>query len=577
MPPKKGGGKKKGKKDKVDKDKLTQVDRTFYELTITDLNNKLSRLRSHLAKTDEINEDLTEKLRHLNEDRTDVTAHLDRTLVEKVETIHELDERLTELSKVRDSETLSFTEKIKEWETKYKSMHEQLTSEIKLLNGKLNSLEEFRVQRDTLLAKFDEQEQALKEHQRMHKEAMYEMENKAMIEKDALKKEVQNKLLQLSEDFTRSSEIRNAGYTRRLIRENIALTKEIGNLIKAQLKMMEEHSEMKAKTKSIVEEFKANEEMKRHLILTCQNKIEIIEQLTSSYEKLKIKFINLQKYRQLYETSVKRDICDRFTYNDLSNKLRILKQRVDTLKNEKVKLIGMHQQHEVLIINLREIIKTIRHTVQVAIDEQQPIEGVSRKNLLCELLAILASYSETPEGVKSVETMSSEISTYRPGKMGFLQRSASSLVDIFKREARKIASAERISPEFKQKKLDGKILPKARSVEGDILVDVEYGSTYYMSSSADELGIPDEEEKVEDDEGADYGSSSTGESNISTHHSQHSHLSIDRKLTKDLSTKSSELIDEASAVSEEAPEEEVEDDEESEGEDEDEDSINLFY
>ncbi|XP_055855218.1 cilia- and flagella-associated protein 157 [Episyrphus balteatus] len=566
MPPKKGKNKK-GKKDKVEKDKLTQVDRTFYELTITDLNNKLSRLRTHLAKTDEINEDLTEKLRQLNEDRTDVTAHLDRTLVEKVETIHELDERLTELSKVRDSENLAFTEKIKEWETKYKSMHEQLTSEIKLLNGKLNSLEEFRVQRDLLLAKFDEQEQDLKEHQRMHKEAVYGMEQKAIIEKDALKKEVEHKLLQLSEDFTRSSEIRNAGYTRRLIRENISLTKEIDSLITSQLRMMQEHNEAKAKTKRLDEEFKANEEMKQRLILTCQNKIEIIEKLTTSYENLKVKYINLQKYRKLYETSVKRDICDRFTYNDLANKLRILKQRVDTLKNEKVKLIGMHQQHENEIINLREIIKSIRNTVQVAIDEKQPVEGISRKNLLCELLAILASYSEAPVDVRSVATMSSEISTYRPGKMGFLQRSASNLLDIFKREARKIASAERISPEFKQKQLDGKILPRARSVDGDTLLDVEYGSTYYMSSTADELGIPVEEEKAEDDEGADYGSSSTGETTSSVQ--QRSQLSIDGSV-KDPSLKSSEYIDGASLSAEAIAEEE-------DFEGEDEDSINLFY
>jgi len=132
------------KKEKKDVNKVTQVDRTFYELTITDLNQKLARLRSHLTSVDESNITLTEKLKEVESDGVDVAAHLERTLAERNNSITELEERLVEITKVRDVENRLAQEKIGDLEAKYKAMHDQLTSEIKLLNGKLNSLDEFR-------------------------------------------------------------------------------------------------------------------------------------------------------------------------------------------------------------------------------------------------------------------------------------------------------------------------------------------------------------------------------------------------------------------------------------------------
>jgi chromosome segregation ATPase len=128
-------------------DQLTAVDRQFYELTIADLNGKLARLRTNNAKLEETNEELEGKMKIMDEDRLDVTAYLNRTLREKLHLITELEDKLAELSKVRSEENIDCKKKMTEWDIKYKSMFDELTSEIKLLNGKLSSMEEFRIQR----------------------------------------------------------------------------------------------------------------------------------------------------------------------------------------------------------------------------------------------------------------------------------------------------------------------------------------------------------------------------------------------------------------------------------------------
>lgn len=141
MPPK---DMKKGKKDlKDDKKmeiplpapKLTNVEKQFYELTIADVNKKLSLLRSENSRLEDRNVELEANMKQMNEDRTDVTAYLNRTLNEKINLIADLEDKVMELTQLRKSEAETCKQMDMEWNLKYKTMSEHLTSEIKLLNG----------------------------------------------------------------------------------------------------------------------------------------------------------------------------------------------------------------------------------------------------------------------------------------------------------------------------------------------------------------------------------------------------------------------------------------------------------
>lgn len=547
MPPKKKGKKDKTKK-KDDKDKLTQVDRTFYELTITDLNNKLARLRSHVAKIEETNDELIEKMRVMDEDRSDVTAEMSRSLHKKEDTIQELDERLIELARIREGENLEAATTIKNWENKFKAMEEQLTSEIKLLNGKLNSLEEFRILRDDMLQKFDEQEQKYKQFQKEHERQIEEMEAKAIVEKDQLKKEVEAKLLQLSEDFTKSSEIRIAGYTRRLIRENIALNKEMDKMVATQIRMEEDNEKMVEQNEGIKGLLTTADSVKTRLIKTGQKQVDVVKRMTTQYEKLKEKYIDVRKYKKLYENAVKQEVVDRFSKADTNQKVIIMQQRVECLKREKRKLIDTYKKFEDEVLSLRSVLAQIDGTIQVAVygedirqsvGERRPSlkgekpgakdpkfdprdsqeskksakkEGLmDRDNMLVKIQEIIKKYTaEKRLSLFDVDDVASDASIYKPGKAGLVQKSSLSSLELFRKEAKKIAATIGMKPlEFP----DNTITPQARHVGSESLFDVETGTSLVFSSSQDQEEAAPEEEKEDDQQDAG-GSSSTEESDV---------------------------------------------------------------
>lgn len=512
--------------------KVSAVDKTFYELQITDLNQKLSRLRSHLAALDEANIAMTAKLEGIGEDRADVAAHLERTLADRNNTITELEERLVEISKVRNEENQVAQEKIADLEGKYKSMHDQLTSEIKLLNGKLNSLDEFRIQRDMLLAKFDDQESEMKEKEKYHQEALYNMEQAAVVEKDALKKEVEAKLLQVSEDFTRSSEIRNAGYTRRLIRENIALQKEIDLLVMSQIKLQTQYNNQKEKHKEMIEQYNALDQIKNELVRNSINKIKIIEGLTHNYETLKIKYIEALQYRRAYEEQQAAEQIIDERNKDAVGKVRSLCRRIENMTLEKKHLEAIHDQHEQEIVRLRGVIQQIKVTVRDAIitqeglkmyperleeynvdspkviqevkDEAKSMNKLARLDLLNQLMTIVSSHSaELPKtpSCETLETVTSDL--YTPGKMGFMpHKPRPAVCDLFESEV--LRNLPQLQVKLPDCLLKGEV--KAGEidlvVEKDNIFDVEFGTTLYVSSSREDDQIEIEEEPLEEPEGS---------------------------------------------------------------------------
>ncbi|KPU78059.1 uncharacterized protein Dana_GF28172 [Drosophila ananassae] len=526
MPPK-GAAKKK----KEDPNKVSQVDRTFYELTITDLNQKLARLRSHLSTIDESNIQLTEKLKEVESDGVDVAAHLERTLAERNNSITELEERLVEITKVRDEENQIAQEKISDLEAKYKAMHDQLTSEIKLLNGKLNSLDEFRIQRDVLLAKFDDQEADLNEREKDHKEALYNMEQRAVVEKDALKKEVEQKLLQVSEDFTRSSEIRNAGYTRRLIRENIALQKEIDLLVMSQIKLQQAYTNQKDKHKEMEEQYSALDQIKNELVRNSVNKIKIIEGLTRNYEKLKAKYVEVLRFRKAYEAHIQEERCTNVKQKDVAAKLRNLAKRMEITELENRNLVVVHEQHETEIMRLRGMIQEIKCTVRDAIvsenavkvfperledaavdgpdvidevrEEAVALSKLKRGDLLAQLMNIVSSHSEELPRTPSIGSIGSATSSlYAPGKMGFMpQRPKATPFDVFRSEVIDVVPETGVPEHLKKQRLLDRATPSQRGIENPI-IDVEFGTTLYVSSSREEDVIEIEEEPLEEPEGS---------------------------------------------------------------------------
>ncbi|XP_055600972.1 cilia- and flagella-associated protein 157 [Uranotaenia lowii] len=406
-------------------DGLSAVDRQFFEITINDLNQKLARLRTHNVQIEERNEELESKLKQVEEDRADVTAFLNRILQEKLAVIVELEDKLSELSKVRDQENEECQKQINSLDAKFKAMHEQLTSEIKLLTGKLNSMEEFRIQRDELMAKFDAQDTELKEQTKRHKTTLYEMERKVILDKDRLRKDVENKLLQLSTEFTKSSEIRVAAHTQRLVRENISLNNEMDRMIFTQERLERKCADLKAVNIELKNKAEIDLIEKDRLMQTCQERLDLVKQLTDQYELQLQSNLQLNEFKEKADEFVTETQATKKEYNQLRQKVRILEQYVHYINADRQDLRNEAGYYREEFGRIAEVLKTVRFTVRSAFSEEEmddlPHREIKRRRLISDLLSTLTDLEMKPriEIEKQQPTLDEE---YKQGDLGVISR-----------------------------------------------------------------------------------------------------------------------------------------------------------
>lgn len=351
---------------------------------------------------------------------------MNRTLHQKVNTIEELEAKLTELSKVRREENDNFSKRMIEWENKYKAMHDNLSSEIKLLTGKLNSMEEFRLQRDDLMAKFDTQEMELKEQAKKHKAILYEMERKVILDKERMRKDVENKLLELSTEFTKTSDLRVAASTQRLVRENIALNNDMDRMIFTQERLQRENEEMKKKHQEIAGQYDVSVTEKKRLIKTGEQQLEIIKKLTEEYEDLRDQNAYLKESKRGHEVFRKMTKENRCELMSLKEKIRILEQHIHVIDCDRQQLKSDTLYHRQEYERVSAIIKSVRFTVKCAIkgntvDDDPAFRESQRKNLITDLLNILNDLEK--HGKKpSLETIPSIEDFYFQGDLGIIPK-----------------------------------------------------------------------------------------------------------------------------------------------------------
>ena len=90
-------------------------------------------MRSRNEELEEQAELTKEKFRQLEEDRSDVIAHLKRSLDEKIEESRELSKRLTGLEELRKDELAAYKKKEEAMENEYRMMENNLSAEVKLV------------------------------------------------------------------------------------------------------------------------------------------------------------------------------------------------------------------------------------------------------------------------------------------------------------------------------------------------------------------------------------------------------------------------------------------------------------
>lgn len=420
------------KSQKENKEQLSAVDKTFFEITINDLNGKLSNLRKRNAELEERNVELETQMLQLDEDRADIIAFLNRTVCTQTSEIKDLEEKLSELAKVRAEETDKFQNIIRDWESKFKAMHEQLSSEIKLLAGKLNYLEEFRLQHDDLMAKFDQQDRNLKEQEQRHKDTLYKLEHKQIAEKVLLKNQLEGRLLELSNEFTQANHIRTAAHVQRMTRENIALGNEIDRLLYTVERVNNENRDLKRQYRDQRKESNTVLEENAHLVEAGAKCAKILARLANECEKLKAETKCSDESAKLRKMAEVRETVSRKELNESKTKLELVQAKLSEKQKDCQLHLDNDAKHRQEIARLFGILGQLKRKLAMALrnDDVVPFQ-VQRQQLLEELLQILTtvkevddvSSDELAEVVDEMKPLKGAI--YQKGKIGIAPRQSS--------------------------------------------------------------------------------------------------------------------------------------------------------
>lgn len=488
MPRKDKKGDKKAQKGEV-KDQLSAVDKTFFELSINDLNSKLTNLRKRNNELEDKNVVTEAQMMQLDDDRADIIAFLSRTTSKQSNAIKDLEEKLFQLAKVRTEETERFQSIIKDWESKYKAMHDQLSSEIKLLAGKLNYLEEFRLQHDDLMAKFDQQEKNLNEQEQRHKDTLYELEHKQIKQKVHLKNQLEQRLFELSNEFMRTNHIRQAAHVQRMTRENIALNNEIERLLQSV-------AELRAQNKSLAPQSKRQRQINHglaeenaQLANMCKRYVRIIGRLTAECERLTVETGKIDATDKMRRMAEVREMTSRKELNEFKANVSALQSTL----NEQQQNLHTHQEMDVkcrleigqLLAMLRRLKEMICQIIQCKDTADSMAFEMQRKQLLAELLSILAPLTDfddvclgemvdvaTAAGVDDDDQMTllGEHETYRKGTIGITPRK--SIGNIMMRNTQTSFRARRKSLLELQKQSTIDTDRKSPSLIGCAIIDI---------------------------------------------------------------------------------------------------------
>uniref|UniRef100_A0A1B0B4W1 Cilia- and flagella-associated protein 157 n=1 Tax=Glossina palpalis gambiensis TaxID=67801 RepID=A0A1B0B4W1_9MUSC len=522
--PPKGAKKNLGAKGNEEKS-LTKVDRKFYELQIANINRNLATAKRRLAYLEIRNEELEKSVD--KEEQDELFAQLQDDMEARTKEVLSLEGFINEMLKDHKRKEEEYVAHIVDLERKYKAMQNQLKSDIKLLSGKLATLEEFQLERDRILVLFENQNLELKAMEEEKKIHETEMEEKLIVEREEMRKEVSAEISKLVEDFMRSTEIRNAGYVRRIMRENVALQQELKALFKTYYEMKELMGDAEQREYHLRTENQTFKDLKEQLLRNANNKHKIIENLVSNYEKLKSKYIEMSKYRKLYQDLTRRSDCDNKMKMKTEARLKVLKQRIELVERERNKLMSSNQRLEIDVQHLRGTInkaksailsyadstdylkQTYRKVSVDTFDTEQYLES-ERQGLLKSLQEILCAHVQENEDIRtpSIETLErSKSSIYRIGDAGFVPLTQPSLMELFK-ETRPSQDPLTTAADRRVSQLEhGLFIPRERQIENAYLIDVEIGSDFFVSSSGPEM--VDEVEEVAEEE--EEGESSSGD------------------------------------------------------------------
>ncbi|KAM4877379.1 cilia- and flagella-associated protein 157 isoform 2-T2 [Thomomys bottae] len=219
--------------------------REFYHAQIQDLENRLAKYQrkwDELAVQEKL---LRQEFEQLANNKKEIVAFLKRTLNQRVDEITDLNEQLQSLQLAKEMEKDAFEAQLAQVRHEFQETKDQLTTENIILVGKLAALEEFRLQKEELMVKFETLEDQLQKQEAEYKEYIYNLEKQSVLDKDRLRKEIIQRVNLVAADFRKVATNQMWETTKRAILENSTVTMKLAKVSQQGVQLLHENEQLR--------------------------------------------------------------------------------------------------------------------------------------------------------------------------------------------------------------------------------------------------------------------------------------------------------------------------------------------
>ncbi|KAH9496468.1 hypothetical protein Btru_010940 [Bulinus truncatus] len=305
------GGNGKGKKGKHIKlppipPKATKVDETtkqFYLWQIRILEDKVTRYQKQNDELIVASSHFQEKIDQCVADKNDIVNFWKNQLESKVAAYNDLNDKFLTLKQILENEQEMCRKQMALIRREADENQSQIVAENMLLNSKLAGLEEFRIQRDHMVAKLENLEDELANKNEEYNEVISSMEQKLVLDRERLKSEMISRIKKVAAEFRRVTEKTLNTTIKRTLNENVMVSAQLAKMSDKTVELIEENDRQSANTtkleqkinllesneKQLTKKFHKSLKLLNGLRQECKDQQQIIEEQMQKIAKLQEK------------------------------------------------------------------------------------------------------------------------------------------------------------------------------------------------------------------------------------------------------------------------------------------------
>lgn len=378
------------------------------------MEQRVARYQSRCDTLSVSNEDLQKKLTQQLEDQEHIMSLLKKKIQEQSEQCVELDEKLTVLKHEKEKEIDKLMKETALIREDAQDRLDQLVAENTVLHGTLDSLEEFRTNKDKLEADLKQKEETIKKQQKEFDEKIYQLEKQAVLDKDRMRKEMVAKVNSVAAEFRKVSDLQMADTTKRTIQENVAITQQLTRMSDKTTELVKENERMKERERELcrcLEMMETNERDMTRKNISNQKNLTMLKDKNKEQE-LSIK--DLKEYKDKWEEAQEQLQQSQHIALTTTHQAECYKADLRAIETELKELQKRYKETKGELDRLKVLLSSTSKAIKTSVQEGQ---AGNTDNMMYTLLDLLVT---APNSRHSSRTRLTGNTSYKPGDLGIV-------------------------------------------------------------------------------------------------------------------------------------------------------------